>query len=210
MFFEKLVQQHLRKTPRPWGTSPGSGNGPHEKAGSESKRKPAELNRISAFSHCGKRLQRTTLNASEISKFVVTFVVTWPLFRLIPCSFTYERGGGGNRVGGSRARWTKPVRVSSRARANQSNRRVARQPRYQAQPTVEEAGAGIEPANSGFADRDLTTWLPRPLRADNIVVAALVSTRERLRRQAPSVNTPAFAAANASQLSAQLFNALTL
>ena len=26
-----------------------------------------------------------------------------------------------------------------------------------------EAGAGIEPANSGFADRDLTTWLPRPL-----------------------------------------------
>ena len=39
-----------------------------------------------------------------------------------------------------------------------------------------EAGAGIEPANSGFADRDLTTWLPRRLaRADNIVVAALVS-----------------------------------
>src|SRR5438105_1086575 len=27
-----------------------------------------------------------------------------------------------------------------------------------------EAGAGIEPANSGFADRDLTTWLPRRLR----------------------------------------------
>jgi hypothetical protein len=26
-----------------------------------------------------------------------------------------------------------------------------------------EAGAGIEPANSGFADRDLTTWLPRQL-----------------------------------------------
>jgi hypothetical protein len=26
---------------------------------------------------------------------------------------------------------------------------------------VVEAGAGIEPANSGFADRDLTTWLPR-------------------------------------------------
>ena len=26
-----------------------------------------------------------------------------------------------------------------------------------------EAGAGIEPANSGFADRDLTTWLPRRL-----------------------------------------------
>ena len=26
---------------------------------------------------------------------------------------------------------------------------------------LREAGAGIEPANSGFADRDLTTWLPR-------------------------------------------------
>jgi hypothetical protein len=42
-----------------------------------------------------------------------------------------------------------------------------------------EAGAGIEPANSGFADRDLTTWLPRRLpRADNIVIAALVSSPE--------------------------------
>jgi hypothetical protein len=26
-----------------------------------------------------------------------------------------------------------------------------------------EAGAGIEPANRGFADPDLTTWLPRPV-----------------------------------------------
>ena len=31
-----------------------------------------------------------------------------------------------------------------------------------------EAGAGIEPANSGFADRDLTTWLPRPLRGTEL------------------------------------------
>ena len=53
-----------------------------------------------------------------------------------------------------------------------------------------EAGAGIEPANSGFADRDLTTWLPRRLaRADNIVVAAVVSTRESFRSQAPSIET---------------------
>ena len=45
-----------------------------------------------------------------------------------------------------------------------------------------EAGAGIEPANSGFADRDLTTWLPRRVaRTHNIVVAALVSTRESFR-----------------------------
>jgi hypothetical protein len=43
-----------------------------------------------------------------------------------------------------------------------------------------EAGAGIEPANSGFADRDLTTWLPRRCaRADNIIVAALVSSADR-------------------------------
>ena len=50
-----------------------------------------------------------------------------------------------------------------------------------------EAGAGIEPANSGFADRDLTTWLPRRLaRADNIVVAALVSSAEhRIDRRSP-------------------------
>ena len=26
---------------------------------------------------------------------------------------------------------------------------------------MKTGGAGIEPANSGFADRDLTTWLPR-------------------------------------------------
>ena len=26
---------------------------------------------------------------------------------------------------------------------------------------MKEAGAGIEPANRGFADPDLTTWLPR-------------------------------------------------
>ena len=47
-----------------------------------------------------------------------------------------------------------------------------------------EAGAGIEPANSGFADRDLTTWLPRRTRADNIVVAALVSSAERRKTRA--------------------------
>ena len=31
-----------------------------------------------------------------------------------------------------------------------------------------EAGAGIEPANRGFADPDLTTWLPRRLRAASV------------------------------------------
>ena len=32
-----------------------------------------------------------------------------------------------------------------------------------------EAGAGIEPANSGFADRDLTTWLPRHVSRKQII-----------------------------------------
>jgi hypothetical protein len=72
-----------------------------------------------------------------------------------------------------------------------------------------EAGAGIEPANSGFADRDLTTWLPRRLaRADNIVVGALVSTRESFRSQAPSIETHVFAATTASA-PGQPFNAST-
>jgi hypothetical protein len=69
-----------------------------------------------------------------------------------------------------------------------------------------EAGAGIEPANSGFADRDLTTWLPRRVaRADNIVVAALVSTRESFRSQAQSIEEQPFAAASSAL--GQCFNA---
>ena len=63
-------------------------------------------------------------------------------------------------------------------RANQSNRRVETSLSNETERDG-EAGAGIEPANSGFADRDLTTWLPRRVaRADNIVVAALVSSAE--------------------------------
>ena len=65
-----------------------------------------------------------------------------------------------------------------------------------------EAGAGIEPANSGFADRDLTTWLPRRVaRADNIVVAALVSSAED--------REMAFAPANGFTLALLHFNAST-
>ena len=32
-----------------------------------------------------------------------------------------------------------------------------------------EAGTGIEPVNSGFADRGLTTWLPRRIRLPDSV-----------------------------------------
>jgi glutamate-1-semialdehyde 2,1-aminomutase len=68
-----------------------------------------------------------------------------------------------------------------------------------------EAGAGIEPANSGFADRSLTTWLPRRLaRAANIVVAALVSSvklmKEALGKSASTMTSRSsklFAAAKA-------------
>src|SRR5256714_11729838 len=43
---------------------------------------------------------------------------------------------------------------------------------------VFEAGAGIDPANSGFADRDLTTWLPRQCaRSETIERSQALSTR---------------------------------
>src|SRR5437899_832525 len=67
-----------------------------------------------------------------------------------------------------------------------------------------EAGAGIEPANSGFADRDLTTWLPRRCEQGQYRCSGLY--------QAPSVERPACAATNASQSSRstlQCFNAST-
>ena len=32
-----------------------------------------------------------------------------------------------------------------------------------------EAGTGIEPVNSGFADRGLTTWLPRRIRLPDLI-----------------------------------------
>jgi NOL1/NOP2/fmu family ribosome biogenesis protein len=40
-----------------------------------------------------------------------------------------------------------------------------------------EAGAGIEPANSGFADRDLTTWLPRQIARSKLTGAACTCQR---------------------------------
>ena len=42
-----------------------------------------------------------------------------------------------------------------------------------------EAGAGIEPANRGFADLGLTTWLPRQMRIGILVRNLLVSTAVR-------------------------------
>ncbi len=40
-----------------------------------------------------------------------------------------------------------------------------------------EAGAGIEPTNSGFADRCLTTWLPRHYATGEYERSAKVSTK---------------------------------
>ncbi len=77
---------------------------------------------------------------------------------------TYEKRRGGNGAGGSRATPAKPVGVRFREKANQSNRIVEQRPAVSSKAEhLVEAGAGIEPANSGFADRDLTTWLPRHL-----------------------------------------------
>jgi hypothetical protein len=43
--------------------------------------------------------------------------------------------------------------------------------------TLVEAGAGIEPANSGFADRDLTTWLPRQIARSQLTGASCTCQR---------------------------------
>ena len=76
----------------------------------------------------------------------------------------HRRSPEGKRAGASES--IEPARGIKASLSNETKRNI-------------EAGAGIEPANSGFADRDLTTWLPRrPTRADNIVVAALVSSVE--------------------------------
>ena len=78
-----------------------------------------------------------------------------------------KRAGSGDGPGGSRATWTQPERVRFREKAKQIE--PIREPdstfSTKTEPVV-EAGAGIEPANSGFADRDLTTWLPRQVAED--------------------------------------------
>ena len=90
-----------------------------------------------------------------------------------------QTGGGGNEPAGAERH-----RRSPKGELSGDSESIEPAHRMQASLSNEierdlEAGAGIEPANSGFADRDLTTWLPRrAARADNIVVAALVSRAE--------------------------------
>jgi hypothetical protein len=54
------------------GVTPAISLAVREKAVSHRKPKPLILNRIDTFSHCGKRLQRTSLNMPEIGGLVLT------------------------------------------------------------------------------------------------------------------------------------------
>ena len=75
-----------------------------------------------------------------------------------------RRGGGGNEAGGepSDIDEARQGKVSGESESIEPDRETNAPVSSKAEPVV-EAGAGIEPANSGFADRDLTTWLPRHL-----------------------------------------------
>jgi hypothetical protein len=75
-----------------------------------------------------------------------------------------KRCGGGNGAGGS------PSDINEALEGELAAASESIEPVHATKATlstkserVVEAGAGIEPANSGFADRDLTTWLPRHL-----------------------------------------------
>ena len=46
-----------------------------------------------------------------------------------------------------------------------------------------EAGAGIEPANSGFADRCLTTWLSRHKRTRGRNEGGILARKFRMKRE---------------------------
>jgi hypothetical protein len=70
--------------------------------------------------------------------------------------------GGGNGAGGE------PSDIDEARKGELSGESESIEPAREAKALLStkaerdlEAGAGIEPANSGFADRDLTTWLPR-------------------------------------------------
>src|SRR6266481_5895647 len=128
-----------------------------------------------------KDLEETSANVTQTSGFVLTSVLTAHLLTLLTGHLTYEERRGrewsrrepsdideapeGELAGASES--IEPARRKKASSSNETERNI-------------EAGAGIEPANSGFADRDLTTWLPRRcVRANNIVVAALVSSADR-------------------------------
>ena len=73
-------------------------------------------------------------------------------------------------------------RVSELEQANQSNQGLKPNLLSTRPARDDEAGAGIEPANSGFADRSLTTWLPRREWKLSVTRDGIVSIFARPRR----------------------------
>src|SRR5438132_13965635 len=77
-----------------------------------------------------------------------------------------------------------PERVSSPAASESiESTRKAKAPLSSRPALVFKAGAGIEPANSGFADRSLTTWLPRHQRKWRVTRDLTVSMSRDIRRE---------------------------
>ena len=98
---------------------------------------------------------------------------------LVLAFFTYEkrRGREWSRREPSDIDEARKGKLSGESESIEPARGV--KPRCSTKRANFEAGAGIEPANSGFADRDLTTWLPRQLRERTMSVRReqKVSTR---------------------------------
>ena len=106
-------------------------------------------------------------DTNEFQQICLIFVLTRLCFQRIPGVSTYE-----NRRGREWSR-REPSDMDEARRGELSGESESIEPVHETKATLSkkpehdlEAGAGIEPANSGFADRDLTTWLPRRFAED--------------------------------------------